>query len=454
MAKLFGTDGVRGEANSFLTPEIAFKLGRVGGYVLTSHTHHAPSVLVAKDGRRSGDMLEAALVAGLCSIGARVYPVGLLPTPAVAHLVKQRDFDCGVMISASHNPMADNGIKFFSNEGFKLPDEMEREIEDLLEKIENGKDDLPRPVGSGVGTIKPFEGAQIEYLEYLYSTAHGMRLDGLRLVIDCANGATSLVASKIFKRLGADVYTLHSAPDGTNINKNCGSTHIESLQEHVLMVGADVGLAFDGDGDRMLAVCENGKLIDGDQIMALCGLNMKKAGKLSGNTIVATIMSNQGLEIFCKDNDINLIRTDVGDRYVLERMLEGGFALGGEQSGHIIYREHSTTGDGILTGIKLLELLVSTSDSMSKLAGMVGVLPQVLVNASVPNDKKPELATNVEIAKCKAEIEAKLAGQGRILVRPSGTEPVVRVMLEGKDKSVITEMAKQLAEVIENALRN
>ena len=454
MAKLFGTDGVRGEANSFLTPEIAFKLGRVGGYVLTSHTHHTPSVLVAKDGRRSGDMLEAALVAGLCSIGARVHLVGILPTPAVAYLVKQKDFDCGVMISASHNLMADNGIKFFSNEGYKLPDEMEKEIEDMLLKIENENDGLPRPVGEGVGTVKRYESAQIDYLEYLYEAAHGMKLDGLRLVIDCANGATSFVASRIFKRLGADVYTLHSAPDGVNINKNCGSTHIESLIEHVLMVGADVGLAFDGDGDRMLAVCENGELVDGDKVMALCGLGMKKAGKLAGNTIVATIMSNQGLEIFCKQSGINLIRTDVGDRYVLERMLEGGFNLGGEQSGHVIFLEHSTTGDGILTGLKLLELLVSTSDSMSKLASSVEVLPQVLVNAAVPNEKKPELATNAEIAKCKAEIEAKLAGQGRILVRPSGTEPVVRVMLEGKDKAVITEMAKQLADVIEKALRN
>ena len=452
MAKLFGTDGVRGEANSFLTPEIAFKLGRVGGYVLTSHTHHTPSVLVAKDGRRSGDMLEAALVAGLCSIGARVYPVGILPTPAVAYLVRHQDFDCGVMISASHNPMADNGIKFFSNEGYKLPDEMEREIEELLVKIDNNKDDLPRPVGISVGNLRPYETAQIDYLEYLYGVAHGMRLDGLRLVIDCANGSTSYVANKIFKRLGADVYTLHNAPDGININKNCGSTHIESLQEHVLMVGADVGLAFDGDGDRVLAVCEKGNIVDGDQILALCGLSLSNAGKLPGDAIVATVMSNQGLEIFCKDNGLNLIRTAVGDRYVLERMLVDGLSLGGEQSGHVIFLEHSTTGDGILTGIKLLELLISTSDSLSAIADKVKVLPQVIINAAVPNEKKPELATNEEIAESMKEIESKLAGQGRILVRPSGTEPVVRVMLEGNDKSAITEMAEHLANVIENTL--
>ena len=454
MAKLFGTDGVRGEANSFLTPEIAFKLGRVGGYVLTSHTHHTPSVLVAKDGRRSGDMLEAALVAGLCSIGARVYTVGVLPTPAVAYLVKHQDFDCGVMISASHNPMADNGIKFFSNEGYKLPDEMEKEIEDLLTKIENDKDDLPRPVGVMVGNLKPYETAQIDYLEYLYAASHGMRLDGLRLVIDCANGATSFVAGKIFKKLGADVYTLHNVPDGININKDCGSTHIDSLREHVLLVGADAGLAFDGDGDRMLAVCEKGNVVDGDQVLALCGLGMKKAGKLPGDAIVATVMSNQGLEIFCRNNGLNLIRTAVGDRYVLERMLADGLKLGGEQSGHVIFLEHGTTGDGILTGIKLLELLVSSSDSLSMIADTVKMLPQVIVNAAVPNEKKPELSTNEEIAKSMAEIEAKLEGQGRILVRPSGTEPVVRVMLEGKDKSEITEMAKQLASVIENSLRN
>ena len=448
MTKLFGTDGVRGEANSFLTPEIAFKLGRAGGHVLTSHVHHVPRVLIAKDGRRSGDMLEAALIAGLCSIGAHVYQAGILPTPAVAYLVRHLNFDSAVMITASHNHMADNGIKFISSDGFKLHKDIEMEIESFVEK----DDDLPRPVGEDVGTLKQCDTAALEYLEYLLSKAPNLNLKGLKIAIDCANGATSFVAERLFRKLGATVYVINNAPDGSNINRNCGSTHTKGLQDLVINKGANVGLAFDGDGDRVLAVCEKGNVVDGDQILAICGQSLKNSGKLAANSIVATVMSNQGLEIFCKKNEINLIRTDVGDWHVLERMLGDKLVLGGEQSGHVIFSEDSTTGDGILTGIKLLDALSYSRETLSELAGIMEVLPQVLVNVKVPNARKPELATNKVIADKTDEVLEKLAGEGRILVRPSGTEPVVRVMLEGRDKAEIIQMANSLADVIEKTL--
>ena len=452
MAKLFGTDGVRGEANSFLTPELAFKLGRAGGHVLTKRSNHSPSVLVAKDGRRSGDMLEAALISGLCSIGAHVHRAGMLPTPAVAYLVKHEGFDCGVMISASHNHMADNGIKFFMGDGFKLPDAMEGEIEALVGAL-GESDGLPRPVGADVGTVIDNTNAEVSYRMYAYGAAEGMKLDGMKIAIDCANGATSFIAERIFRRLGADVHCLHNVPNGTNINENCGSTHMGGLQEMVRKIGADCGFAFDGDGDRMLAVCEKGGIVDGDRMLGLLAQEMHAAGKLPGGRLVATVMSNQGLELFCKDNGMDLIRTDVGDRYVLERMLADGLPLGGEQSGHIIFSDMSTTGDGILTAIRLLRLIAAGSEPLSALAGRIQTLPQVLVNVAVPNGKKALLATDEAVQRCKAEIEGALAGDGRILLRPSGTEPKVRVMLEGRELGEITEMAEKLAKVIEERLK-
>ena len=448
MAKLFGTDGVRGEANSFLTPEIAFKLGRAGGHVLTGHLLHVPRVLIAKDGRRSGDMLEAALIAGLCSIGAHVYQAGILPTPAVAHLVKHLNFDSAVMITASHNHMADNGIKFISSDGYKLHKDIEAEIENFME---NDKD-LPRPTGENVGTLKQCETAALDYLEHLISNAPNLNLKSQKIAIDCANGATSFVAERLFRKLGATVYAINNSPNGSNINRNCGSTHTKALQDFVINTGANVGLAFDGDGDRVIAVCEKGNIVDGDQIMAICGLSLKNSGKLLKDSIVATVMSNQGLEIFCKKNGINLIRTDVGDWHVLERMLNDRLVLGGEQSGHVIFSEHSTTGDGILTGIKLLDALSYSRETLSGLAGIMEILPQVLVNVKVPNSRKLELSANTIIAEKTDEVQRKLAGEGRILVRPSGTEPVVRVMLEGRDKAEITQMANALAELIEKTL--
>ena len=451
MGKLFGTDGVRGVANTELTSELAFQLGRVGAYVLTKESK-STKVLIAKDSRRSGDMLEAALTAGLCSVGAQVYLAGVVPTPAVAYLVRKYNFDAGVMISASHNAMQDNGIKFFDGNGFKLPDALEDEIEALIEKAKMRGDNLPRPTGEGVGTAEPLPGAAQDYAEFLLSTVPGLRLNNMKIAIDCANGATSEVAPKVLAALGAQVTTLHNAPDGSNINKNCGSTHMESLRAHVKSQGADIGIAFDGDGDRMLAICEKGEMIDGDAILAVCGLDLHERGKL--NTIVATVMSNQGFEVFCRDRGFELFRTDVGDRYVLEKMLADDLPLGGEQSGHVIFREFSTTGDGILTALQLLAVIDRKKQPMSALAGVVETFPQVLINATVPNIRKPELAYCPDIKKAQQGIEAAMAGEGRILVRPSGTEPVVRVMLEGRDQAQIHAWAQDLVDVIEKSLKD
>ncbi|MCL2577090.1 MAG: phosphoglucosamine mutase [Defluviitaleaceae bacterium] len=450
MGKLFGTDGIRGIANTELTPEMAFDLGRAGAFVLTKEAKNAPKVLVAKDSRQSGDMLEAALTAGLCSIGATVFRADVIPTPAVAYLVRKYKFDAGVMISASHNKMADNGIKFFNNEGFKLPDDIENEIESLIEE----KRILPRPTGKDVGTVQKSPTAAEDYASFVISTVPGLNLDNLKIVIDCANGATSYVAPVVFEKLGANLVALHNAPNGANINENCGSTHMERLQACVKEQKADIGIAFDGDGDRMLAVSEKGELIDGDAILAICGLDMNEREKLEKNTIVATVMSNQGFECFCRDNKINMFRADVGDRYVLEKMLADGYSLGGEQSGHVIFREYGTTGDGILTALQLLSVITRKKQPVSALAGVVETFPQVLVNATVPNSRKPELETCEEIQKAQAKIEAALKGEGRILVRPSGTEAVVRVMLEGRDKNKIEEYAKSLADIIEKNLAN
>ena len=448
MKKLFGTDGVRGLANKELTPELAMKLGKAGAYVLTKNTKGAPKVLVAVDGRRSGDMLQAALSAGLCAVGAHVYTCGIIPTPAVALLIRKYNFDAGVMISASHNPMEDNGIKFFNRDGFKLADEVEEEIEEMI----NSKKEMPHQIGAGVGTINKCETAIADYIEFLVATVPGLSLSGLKLAIDCANGATSHVAEEVFNRLGADVHVLHNSPDGCNINKNCGSTHMESLVEYVKQNKMDIGLAFDGDGDRMLAVDNNGKEVDGDVIMAICSLALKELGDLNDNALVATVMSNQGLLAFAKENGITLHRTVVGDRYVLEKMLVDDLSLGGEQSGHIIFRKYNTTGDGILAGVQLLKVLKYKGQQLDQAAQIMEVFPQVLVNATVPNNRKWELTTHPEIKKVQDGIEAKLAEDERVLVRPSGTEPVVRVMIEGRKLDDITAWAKELAEVIESSL--
>jgi len=449
MKKLFGTDGVRGIANKELTPELAFKLGKAGAYALTKNAAGVAKVLVGKDGRRSGDMLEAALTAGLCAIGVEVCQCGVIPTPAVAHLIKQYGCDAGVMISASHNPMEDNGIKFFSSLGLKLPDEVEAEIEAIMA---GDMADLPCPTGAGVGIVKSCPHAMSDYAAFVTSTVPNLNLAGIKIALDCANGATSAVAPLVFEQLGAEVLTIHNTPDGCNINANCGSTHMESLREFVKANNVHLGLAFDGDGDRLLAVDNNGRDVDGDVIMAICGLDMKARGELVNDTIVATVMSNQGLEVFCQSNGITLHRTAVGDRYVLEKMLDGGFTLGGEQSGHLIFSKYNSTGDAILAGVQLLAVLVRSQKSLAELAGGVEIFPQVLINVRVPAARMADFATCKKIAAAKTEVEANCTPHERLLLRASGTEPLVRVMMEGRDAARINEMAEKLAGVIKENL--
>lgn len=449
MGKLFGTDGVRGVANTELTGELAYQLGRAGAYVLTKEKKHAPRILVAMDTRISGDMLESALVAGICSVGAHAVLAGVIPTPAVAYLVRHYRLDAGVMISASHNPVEYNGIKFFSDQGYKLSDELEDEIEDIvLSRMEV----LPSPTGNGIGTKGYAEEALDDYIIFLKNSTKE-RFQGIKVALDCANGAAYKAAPITMLELGAQLCIIHNEPDGTNINEKCGSTHMEDLVALVKENGADIGFAFDGDADRCLAVDENGELIDGDKILAICGCAMKARGELKKDTIVGTVMSNLGLTIMGRENQISVLQTNVGDRYVLENMLAEGYNLGGEQSGHIIFLDYNTTGDGVLTAIQLLSVMNRSGKKASELAKTMEVLPQVLVNARVNNARKNAY---MEVPEIKAEIEAlqeKFSADGRVLIRTSGTEPLVRVMIEGKDKEVMEREAKKLASFIEDRLQ-
>lgn len=448
MGKLFGTDGVRGVANDELTPLLAMKLGQAGAYVLTKENAHKPTIMVGCDTRISGDMLANALMAGLCSVGANAVYVGVVPTPAVAYLTRKYKVDAGVVISASHNPVEYNGIKFFDGKGYKLPDSLEEEIEEI---INNNMEDLQFPMGAGVGKIKYRTDAREEYINHAIQSVP-VDLAGMKIVVDCAEGAAYYTSVEALKELGAEVVAIHNSPDGTNINANCGSTHMEELMARVVFENAHLGLAFDGDADRLLAVDENGKLVDGDQIMSIVGKHMKEQGTLKNNTIVATIMSNLGFFIMGTEQDITIEQTKVGDRYVLERMREIGANLGGEQSGHVIFLDENTTGDGLLSALHLLSVIVDTKKSLSELAKVMEVLPQALVNAKVPNHKKysymeyPAIATEIE------KLTEKFAGQGRVLIRPSGTEPLIRVMIEGKDKKSIDEEAKRLATLIQEEM--
>ncbi|EMT38285.1 phosphoglucosamine mutase [Thermoanaerobacter thermohydrosulfuricus] len=446
MARLFGTDGVRGIANYDLTPQLAFELGRAGAYALTEGSHR-PKIVVGKDSRISSDMLECALAAGLTSVGAEVISVGIIPTPAVAYLTRLYQADAGVMISASHNPVEYNGIKFFDKNGYKLPDEVEDRIENIIkEKIE-----LPSPIGTGIGTRKEYTNSHRDYIEFLKSTIDG-DLKGMKIVIDCAYGASSTVAPILFKELGAEVILHGAEPIGEKINVNCGSTHPEKLQQLVIENGADIGLAFDGDADRLIAVDEKGNVVDGDHIMAICAIDLKKKGRLKNNTVVATVMSNIGFEIALKEQGINLIRTKVGDRYVLEEMIKGGYSIGGEQSGHIIFLNDNTTGDGEITALKLCSILKESGKKLSELAACMVTYPQVLINAKVKNELKHAYLEDEEIKREIENLEREMRGEGRVLIRPSGTEPLVRVMVEGKDYDKISQMAKELAELIERKL--
>lgn len=448
MGRLFGTDGVRGVANEELTPLLAMQLGQAGAYVLTKEKEHKPTIMVGCDTRISSDMLANALMAGACAVGANCVYVGVLPTPAIAYLTRKYKVDAGVVVSASHNPVEFNGIKFFVGDGYKLPDALEDEIEAL---IKNGMKDVKFPTGASVGKIKYRTDAREEYINHSMKAVN-IDLRGLKIVVDCAEGASYYTSIEALKELGGEIVAIHNNPDGTNINANCGSTHMEELQARVVYEKADIGLAFDGDADRLLAVDELGNIIDGDQIMAIVGNHMKSQGKLEGNRIIATIMSNLGFFLMGEKNGIAIEQTKVGDRYVLERMREVGASLGGEQSGHIIFLDENTTGDGLLSALHLLQVMVETKESLSELSKVMEVMPQALVNAKVPNHKKEKYMDYPEIAEAIAKLDEKFAGEGRVLIRPSGTEPKVRVMIEGKDKKQIDAEAKKLAELIQNIM--
>lgn len=444
MSRLFGTDGVRGIANSELTIELAMKLGQAGAYVLTKENEHKPTIIVGCDTRISGGMLANALMAGICSVGANAVYLGVLPTPAIAYLTRKYKVDAGVVISASHNPVEFNGIKFFNADGYKLSDELEDEIQELIESNMQG---VNLPIGAEIGKVEYKDDAREDYIKFVKSVVN-IDLAGTKIVVDCAEGASYYTAVKTLKDLGAEVVAIHTDPDGTNINANCGSTHMEELMARVVFEKAALGLAFDGDADRLLAVDENGNLVDGDELMAICGYYLKQQGRLKKDTIVATIMSNLGFMLMGKEKEISIEQTKVGDRYVLERMLEIGANLGGEQSGHIIFLDENTTGDGLISALHLLEVVVKTKTPLSELAKVMEVLPQALVNAKVPTHKKDKYMEYTEIAEAIEKLEKMFAGEGRVLIRPSGTEPMVRVMIEGKDQKAIDEEAHKLAKLI------
>ncbi|AYV68914.1 phosphoglucosamine mutase [Niallia circulans] len=445
MGKYFGTDGVRGVANSELTPEIAFKLGRYGGFVLTKD-HDRPKVLIGRDTRISGHMLEGALVAGLLSIGAEVMRLGVISTPGVSYLTKALGAQAGVMISASHNPVADNGIKFFGPDGFKLSDEQELEIEALIDQAE---DTLPRPTGADLGQVDDyFEGGQ-KYLQFLKQTVDE-EFAGIHIALDCAHGATSSLAMHLFADLDADISTMGASPNGLNINDGVGSTHPEALSKFVLEKEADVGLAFDGDGDRLIAIDENGDIVDGDQIMYICAKYLKETARLKNNTVVSTVMSNLGFYKALEQHEITSIPTAVGDRYVVEEMRNNGYNLGGEQSGHIIFLDYNTTGDGLLTGLQLVNIMKVTKKKLSELAGEMKKFPQKLVNIRVTD--KFHVTDNEKVKEVIAKVEQDMNGNGRILVRPSGTEPLVRVMAEAPTEELCEAYVNVISEVVKEEM--
>ncbi|MFS9311219.1 phosphoglucosamine mutase [Streptococcus parasanguinis] len=444
MGKYFGTDGVRGEANVELTPELAFKLGRFGGYVLSQHEEETPLVFVGRDTRISGEMLEHALIAGLLSVGIRVYKLGVIATPGVAYLVRTEKASAGVMISASHNPALDNGIKFFGGDGFKLDDDRELEIEALLDAAE---DTLPRPSAQGLGTVMEYPEGLRKYQEFLVST--GVQLEGMRMVLDTANGAASTSARQIFADLGAQLTVIGENPDGLNINDGVGSTHPEHLQEKVKEVGAAIGLAFDGDSDRLIAVDENGEIVDGDKIMYIIGSYLSSKGLLEKNTIVTTVMSNLGFHKALDAKGIQKEITAVGDRYVVEEMRKSGYNLGGEQSGHVVIMDYNTTGDGQLTGVQLTKIMQETGKKLSELAAEVTIYPQKLVNIRVENSMKDKAMEVPAIREIIEKMEAEMAGNGRILVRPSGTEPLLRVMAEAPTHEEVDYYVDTIAAVVQ-----
>lgn len=448
MGRLFGTDGARGVANSELTAELAMNIGRAAAMVLISDEVEHPTILIGKDTRLSGDMLEGALIAGLCSVGANVELLGVVPTPAVAYLVGKYNADAGIMISASHNPFEFNGIKIFSSDGCKLPDDLENRIEEIV--LDNV---VPYALAKdeNIGKVTRLENAVDDYIDHVANSI-GCNFEGMEVALDCSNGSSSRTAEKLFTKLGAKVHMLFDEPDGININKDCGSTHINRLQNYVREHNLCCGLAFDGDADRCLAVDEKGSLVDGDYLIAICAKDMKDRGVLKKNAVVGTVMTNMGFNKFCQENGMNFVSTKVGDRYVLEAMLREGYNIGGEQSGHIIFLDHATTGDGELSGAMILSIMKRTGEKLSNLAKVMQRMPQVLINVNVSAEGKLAFYTDKEV---KAEIKRVgdiLGDSGRILVRVSGTEPLVRVMLEGEDTEQIQNLAQEAAQVVRERL--
>ncbi|MFD1775411.1 phosphoglucosamine mutase [Paenibacillus rhizophilus] len=445
MGKYFGTDGVRGIANRELTAEMAYSIGRCGGYVLTANVDK-PKVVIGMDTRISGPLLESALVAGMLSIGAEVIRLGVVTTPAVAYITRLLKADAGVMISASHNPVEDNGIKFFGGDGFKLSDDTELRIEELMDAK---SDELPRPIGSGLGTVKEDFDSKYLYLDYLKTTISNS-FKGLKVVLDCAHGAAYELAPRLFRELGAEVIDIGAEPNGLNINDGFGSTHPQKLREEVLRLGADLGLAFDGDADRLIAIDDRGEEVDGDYILCICGEAMNRAGKLKDGTVVSTVMSNIGFYKAAEKLSLKTAKTAVGDRYVMEEMRREGYNLGGEQSGHVIFLDYNTTGDGILTAIQLVDTLLSSGKKLSVLKSMMTKYPQVLVNVRVQD--KRNYPNNSAIEAAIMEVEGKLGSNGRVLVRPSGTEPLIRVMAEGPVKEDLDQFVGRIVEVVQREL--
>ncbi len=449
MGRLFGTDGVRGIANKELTPELAFNLGKAGAYVLKAKNDR-PVVVIGKDTRISGDMLENALAAGILAVGGNVIKAGVIPTPAVAYLARYYDADAGIVISASHNTFEYNGIKFFNGEGYKLDDLLEEKIEDI---IISSVDVNSHITGDLIGRcLEASENAEDLYIRHLLETVD-FRLEGKKIALDCANGASYRIARKVYEALGAEVTVIGDKPDGININDGCGSTHPEKLAELVKRTGADIGMAFDGDADRLIVVDEKGRVLDGDRVIAICARMLKEQGRLKENRVTATVMSNIGFHKAMEESGIEVDVTGVGDRYVLESMLETGCVIGGEQSGHIIFKEHTTTGDGILSSLQFMEAVTCSGRKPSEMADEIEIFPQVLVNARINNDYKKTYMKDPEIADEIRRIEEKMAGNGRVLIRPSGTEPLVRVMIEGDDEKQLEELARGLAHMIEEKFR-
>ena len=447
--RLFGTDGIRGTVNKHpMTPETVLRIGMAAAHVLRDKRGRN-MVLIGKDTRLSGYLIESALTSGICSMGMNVTLVGPLPTPGIAFLTRTLRLDAGIVISASHNPFEDNGIKFFSSEGFKLPDTVEKKIEELM--LDDGLH-RHRPKGSEIGKAYRLDDAGGRYIEYIKSTLpKGMTFEGIKIVVDCANGAAYKITPWLLSELGAEVISINDRPDGININVGCGSLHIERLQKAVKLNKAHIGIAHDGDADRAIFCDEKGKMVDGDQVMGMWAVEMKRNGMLKKNTVVSTVMSNFGFEEYLKKNGIKLIRTRVGDRYVVEEMIRGGYNLGGEQSGHIVFLDHNTTGDGPLTAVQVLNLMKKRGVPFSKLASEIKLYPQVLMNVDV--EHKHDIKTVPQIQEAINTAEKRLSGKGRILVRPSGTEPKVRVMLEGKDLKLITKLGRDISRIIKEALQ-